>query len=63
MFEGIKNRWNNRGARCLKCQKKLVGKEKWVCKECREQLGETGVALLIAAAFTGWGIHSHNKKI
>lgn len=62
MFEGVKDRWNNRGVRCLKCQKKLVGKEKWVCKKCRTDMTECAVATLIISALTGIGINSHNKK-
>ncbi len=62
MFEGVKDRWNNRGVRCLKCQKKLVGKEKWVCQKCRTDMTEGTIAALIIGALTGIGINSHNKK-
>lgn len=62
MFEGIKDRWNNRGTRCLKCQKKLVGKEKWVCKKCRTDMTEGSFMTLILGVLTVIGISSHNKK-
>lgn len=62
MFDGIKGRWNNRSVRCLKCQKKLVGKEKWVCKKCRTDMTEGAVATLIISALTRIGIHSQSKK-
>lgn len=62
MFDGIKDQWNNRSVRCLKCQKKLVGKEKWVCKKCRTDMTEGAVAILVISALTGIGIHSQSKK-
>lgn len=63
MLDAVRDRWENRGVRCLKCQKKLVAKEKLVCKECKSQLQLTAgaiVALLgIGSAFE---IKSHNKN-
>lgn len=63
MFDVMCDRWGNRGIRCLKCQKKLVAKEKWVCQECKRK----GTQVLKAGAITiGVGlvaaIKSHNKK-
>ncbi len=62
MFDGIRNRWNNWGVNCLKCQKKLVADEKWVCKRCKHELGEAGAAILIFSFLFGRGIHKHNHK-
>ena len=61
MLDAVRDRWENRGVRCLKCQKKLVAKEKLVCKECQNQLGRLGT---IAALFVGSAvaIKSHNKN-
>lgn len=62
VFEGIKKRWDNRGKQCLKCQKKLVGKEKWVCQKCRTDMSEGGVIALIVTGLTGIFINSNSKK-
>ena len=42
MFDGIRDRWNNRESRCLKCQKKLVVNEKYLCKKCKTDMGIAG---------------------
>lgn len=62
MFDGIKERWRNRGTRCLKCQKKLVSKEKWVCKKCRTEMMTEGAVATLILTLTGRGINNHNKK-
>ncbi len=62
MFEGIKERWDNRGTKCLKCQKKLVGKEKWICKKCQTDMTEGAVMMLIIGALTGIVFNSHNEE-
>ena len=36
-FEKQKERFFDR-SRCLKCQKKLVGTEKWFCENCKQEL-------------------------
>ena len=61
MLDTVRDRWKNRGVRCLKCQKKLVANEKLFCKECKSQLTAGtiivgGVTLLIAV------INPHNKN-
>ena len=47
MLDAVRDRWENRGVRCLKCQKKLVAKEKLVCKECKSQLQSTAGAITV----------------
>ena len=62
MLDAVRDRWENRGVRCLKCQKKLVAKEKLVCKECKNQLGWLGtIAALLAIGSVG-ATKSHNKN-
>ena len=39
---GIKQRWDNRETQCMLCEKKLVAKEKYLCKSCKNKLGITG---------------------
>lgn len=39
---GIKQRWDNRETQCVLCEKKLVAKEKYLCKSCKNKLGITG---------------------
>lgn len=61
MLDAVRDRWENRGVRCLNCQKKLVAKEKLVCKECKNQLGLLGtIAALLSV--TTVAIKSHNKN-
>ena len=38
--------------RCLKCQKKLVGKEKIICTRCSREIGQgvAGVGALLVSA-------------
>ena len=38
----IKQRWNNRETQCVICEKKLVAKEKYLCKNCKNKFGITG---------------------
>ncbi len=65
MFDGIKARWSNRGERCIKCQKKLVAKEKYLCQKCKNDLGITGEVTLGVLALYGLSkipkIVKHNK--
>lgn len=53
MFDGIKVRWKNRGECCIKCQKKLVAKEKYLCRKCKNDLGITGEVTLGALVLYG----------
>lgn len=61
MLDAVRNRWENRGVRCLKCQKKLVAKEKLVCKECESKLTAKAIAALLATSLIA-AIKSHNKN-
>ena len=61
MLDAVRDRWENRGVRCLKCQKKLVAKEKLVCKECKSQLTAGAIAVLLATSLID-AIKSHNKN-
>lgn len=61
MFDAVRDRWENRGVRCLKCQKKLVAKEKLVCKECKSQLTAGAIAVLLGAG-SAFAIKSHKKN-
>lgn len=61
MFDAVRDRWENRGVRCLKCQKKLVAKEKLVCKECKSRLTAEAIAAL-SVACSAFAIKSHNKN-
>lgn len=64
MFDAIRNRRENLGKRCLNCQKKLVADEKWVCKECRNQLMAAAAAtsLLSLIIFLVKQTTSDNEK-
>ena len=62
MLDAVRDRWENRGVRCLKCQKKLVAKEKLVCKECKNQLGWLGTIAALLGASSAYAIKSHNKN-
>ena len=64
MLDAVLDRWENRGIRCLMCQKKLVAKEKLVCKECKNQLGwfETIAALLGIGSVVARKSHNKNDK-
>ncbi len=63
MLDAVRDRWENRGVRCLKCQKKLVAKEKLVCKECKSQLQLTAGAIVTSlTAGLIAAIKSHNKN-
>ena len=64
MLDAVRDRWENRGVRCLKCQKKLVAKEKLVCKECKSQLQLTAGAIIATLLSVGsaFEIKSHNKN-
>lgn len=44
----IKQRWNNRKMKCLLCKKKLVAKEKYLCKNCKNNLGIVGEVTALA---------------
>ena len=61
MLSAVRDRWANRRVRCLKCQKKLVANEKWVCKECREQLTWDALLGLILGFSSIAAVNSHNK--
>ena len=61
MLDAIRDRWENRGVRCLKCQKTLVAKEKLVCKECKSQLTAGAIATLLGAV-SAFAIRPHNKN-
>lgn len=61
MFDAIRDRWKNRGVRCLKCQKKLVAKEKLVCKECKRQLANESMASLLLLGLVAF-IKPHNNR-
>lgn len=61
MLDAVRDRWENRGVRCLNCQKKLVAKEKLVCKECKSQLTVGAIAALLATSLIA-AIKSHNKN-
>ena len=61
MLDAVRDRWENRGVRCLKCQKKLVAKEKLVCKECKSQLQSTAGAITVFLV-SAFAIKSHNKN-
>ena len=61
MLDAVRDRWENRGVRCLNCQKKLVAKEKLVCKECKSQLTARAIAALLATSLIA-AIKSHNKN-
>ncbi len=62
MLDAVRDRWENRGVRCLKCQKKLVAREKLVCKECESQLKAGAIAALTLGAGLVTAIKSHNKN-
>lgn len=62
MLDAVRDRWENRGVRCLKCQKKLVAKEKLVCKECTSQLTAEAIAVLTLVVSLGTAIKPHNKN-
>lgn len=63
MFDAIRNRWANRTVRCLKCQKKLVAKEKWVCKECKSQMTvDAIVTLILGGVAAATGLHKKNNE-
>ena len=65
MLDAVRDRWEDRGVRCLKCQKKLVAKEKLVCKECKSQLQLTAgaiVALLSIGSVVETKSHNKNDK-
>ena len=61
MLDAVRDRWENRGVRCLNCQKKLVAKEKLVCKECKSQLTAGAIAALLATSLIA-AIKPHNKN-
>lgn len=61
MLDAVRDRWENLGVRCLKCQKKLVAKEKLVCKECKSQL-TAGAIVAFGGTVSAFVIKSHNKK-
>ena len=61
MLDAVRDRWENLGVRCLKCQKKLVAKEKLVCKKCKSQLAAGAIAALLGAG-SAFAIKSHNKN-
>ena len=61
MLDAIRDRWENRGVRCLNCQKKLVAKEKLVCKECKSKLTAKAIAALLATSLIA-AIKPHNKN-
>lgn len=61
MLDAVRGRWENRGVRCLNCQKKLVAKEKLVCKECKSKLTAKAIAALLATSLIA-AIKSHNKN-
>lgn len=60
MLDAVRDRWENRGVRCLKCQKKLVAKEKLVCKECKSQLTAGAIVALLGVG-SAVAIKPHNK--
>lgn len=62
MLDAVRDRWENRGVRCLNCQKKLVAKEKLVCKECKRKLTAGAIAVLTLGASWVTAIKSHNKN-
>ena len=62
MLDAVRDRWENRGVRCLKCQKKLVTREKLVCKECESQLKAGAIAVLTLGTGLVAAIKSHNKN-
>ena len=61
MLDAVRDRWENRGIRCLKCQKKLVAREKLVCKECESQLKAGAIAALLCVG-SAFAIKSHKKN-
>ena len=61
MLDAVRDRWENRGVRCLNCQKKLVAKEKLVCKECKSKLTAEAIAALLATGLIA-ARKSHNKN-
>lgn len=61
MLDAVRDRWENRGIRCLMCQKKLVAKEKLFCKECKSQLTAEAIAALLGAG-SAFAIKSHKKN-
>ena len=61
MLDAVRDRWENRGVRCLKCQKKLVAKEKLVCKECKSQLTAGAIVTSLTAGLIA-AIKLHNKN-
>mgnify|MGYP007061822729 CR=1 FL=1 len=61
MLDAVRDRWENRGVRCLNCQKKLVAKEKLVCKECKSQLTAGTIVASVATGLIA-AIKSHNKN-
>ena len=62
MLDAVRDRWENLGVRCLKCQKKLVAKEKLVCKECKNQLGRLGTIAALLGVGSAVARKSHNKN-